>query len=218
MSSVEIINQSIKFHDPKGKLESKDFTFHFEESRPDGKVNKTSARLFPSKEKFSISRQSQGDVVEYKLDKGVASFSVNGNHEVHDTIIKKHRLDNARVQKIKDYYLYLWHLPLKLKDPGTIVHPENEIVDFFGQNLIQVKVSYSPEVGKDIWYFYFHPENYKLSGYRFYHDEKDNDGEYILIDGEIKMGSVRLPATRKWYTHKEKKFLGTDKLVKLEIN
>jgi len=57
-----------------------------------------------------------------------------------------------------------------------------------------------------------------MVGYRFYHDESANDGEDILLEQEIESDDVRLPQIRKWYTHKEDKYLGQDKLEKLVIN
>ncbi|MEO0875473.1 MAG: hypothetical protein AAFY48_12785, partial [Bacteroidota bacterium] len=57
------------------------------------------------------------------------------------------------------------------------------------------------------------PGTYALSGYRFYHDEADNDGEYILVEGEAQVGQLRLPAKRHWYTHGDRRYLGSDEIV-----
>ena len=54
-----------------------------------------------------------------------------------------------------------------------------------------------------------------MRGYRFYHDEEKNDGEYIYLDGLTKYKNIKIPSKRDWYTHKEDKFLGSDKLVKI---
>jgi len=219
ISSKSIVEKSINYHDPEGLLSKGNYTFSFEESRPDGTINKSSVSLSPYLEQFKVSQLRNDDSVEYIIDKKEVSFLVNNNATAEDSLIKKYRLTNERAIMMKNYYLYLWHLPMKLNDPGTIVDDKHKIVDFFGQNLIELKVTYEKKVGNDIWYFYFEPKSYKLSGYRFYHNEKDNDGEYILLDGEVSLNSIRLPATRKWYTHKEDKFLGTDKLVRItEIN
>jgi len=56
-----------------------------------------------------------------------------------------------------------------------------------------------------------------MIGYRFYHDESANDGEYILLEGETTDGSVRLPKRRTWYTHKDDRLLGTDVLDRLRV-
>jgi hypothetical protein len=113
----------------------------------------------------------------------------------------------------RNYYTYLWGLPMKLRDPGTIIDDNVHRVNFFGQELLEMKVTYHEEVGGDIWYFYFHPETYALSGYRFYHDEAANDGEYILLEDEAQIGDFRIPAQRHWYTHGERQYLGSDEVV-----
>jgi hypothetical protein len=75
-----------------------------------------------------------------------------------------------------------------------------------------LKVTYDPEKGSDTWYFYFDPKTYALAAYQFYHDPAKNDGEYILLEGEAEVGSMRLPKRRSWFTNKEDRFLGTDLL------
>ena len=74
-------------------------------------------------------------------------------------------------------------------------------------------MTYEAEVGEDIWYFYFDPANYAMIGYRFYHDESKNDGEYITLDGETIVNKIRFPQTRKWYINADDTFLGADILV-----
>jgi len=54
-----------------------------------------------------------------------------------------------------------------------------------------------------------------LRGYRFYHDESVNDGEYITIEGEELIEEIRYPKTRKWYVNKNDEYLGADELLKL---
>ena len=74
----------------------------------------------------------------------------------------------------------------------------------------KLKVTYDEAVGQDTWYFYLDRKTYALVGYRFYHDESKNDGEYILLEGEASGAGLKLPKTRKWYRHEDDGFLGTD--------
>jgi hypothetical protein len=103
---------------------------------------------------------------------------------------------------------------MKLKDPGTIIEEKVESTTFQGTPCYAMKVRYSPEVGQDIWYFYVDKETYALIGYRFYHEESKNDGEYITLEGEETVCQMKLPKTRKWYVNKDDKFLGADILLK----
>lgn len=215
MTPVQLIEKSIQYHDPNGKLLDKEVTMDFIETRPGGEDRKSAIGFNIKKETFQMASQRDGVSTNSIYDKGEVSFLVNGESNISDEIKKKYRLNEERVAMMKNYYQYLWLMPMKLKDPGTIIDPDVKKKDFFGKQSLEIRVSYSAEVGKDIWYFYFHPETYALQGYRFYHDESKNDGEYILLEGESTHDNVRLPKKRTWYTHNEDKLLGADILEKM---
>ena len=73
-----------------------------------------------------------------------------------------------------------------------------------------LQVSYSPEVGKEHWYFYIHPETFELKAYQFYHNEEENDGEYILLEELIEFEGLKIPKTRIWFMNKDDKQIGKD--------
>ena len=103
---------------------------------------------------------------------------------------------------------------MKLRDPGAILSTKVQEVTFHGMRLLALEVRYAPETGSDLWYFYFDPATYALRAYQFYHDKAKNDGEYILLEGEVEVGGMRLPEKRSWYYNKDDQFLGTDVLQK----
>ena len=216
-SAEDLISKSIDFHDPKGILKKERVAFQFEESRPNGSVRSAKAILDPHGEFYMIQRMVNGNEVRMIADGDESEFYLNGKTQYSDQEAEQFRLSEDRLSMMASYYRYLWHLPMTLKDPGTIIHPEVNKQDFFGKELLEIKVTYEPTVGTDIWYFYFHPETSALEGYRFYKSEGANDGEYILLDGIVEYGDIKIPMSREWYMHKDGKFLGTDKLVKLNI-
>lgn len=209
-SANELIEKSMKYHDPQGKLLKKEISMFFIETRPNGEDRKSSIMFSIPQESFSMKRTTEEGELISKIQEGKTSFSLNGSTEISEESKEKYRLSPERLTMMKDYYQYLWLLPMKLMDQGTIIDPKVKRIDFFGKDLLQIRVSYEESVGKDIWYFYFHPETYALQGYRFYHDEAKNDGEYIILEEEVVYKKVRLPKKRTWYTHKEDKLLGTD--------
>ncbi len=73
-----------------------------------------------------------------------------------------------------------------------------------------LSVSYDENVGSDVWRFYLDPETFRLVGYRFYHDEAKNDGEYITLEDEYELDDMRLPRVRKWYRNSDGVYVGTD--------
>jgi len=217
INASDLLDKSIKYHDPKGKLLNSDLTFNLIETRPNGADRETTINCNIQDEVFTSIQKKDSLHIVGRYTKGKVEFKVNGSGDISNEIKKEHRLNEKRFNMLRNYYQYLWLLPVKLEDEGTILDPIVKQADFFGKDALQVKVTYDPKVGHDIWYFYFHPESYAMIGYRFYHDEAANDGEYILLDGETTYGKIRLPKERKWYMHKDDKYLGSDILDVLTV-
>jgi hypothetical protein len=209
-----LLQKSIDYHDPSGKWKKGTFHLPIYESRPDGEYRLTDVTLDNQKQIFELAQIRGKDRLHRYLGPDSCGYSFNFETNLSDEIKGKLRLNCVGGNDFyRNYYVYLYGLPMKLKDPGTNIAPQVKKKNFFGQELLEIKVTYDPVVGKDIWYFYFHPKTYALSGYRFYHDEKKNDGEYILLEGEISINGVKFPQKRGWYTHKEGKYLGNDDLL-----
>ena len=51
-----------------------------------------------------------------------------------------------------------------------------EVVKDESGEVVQLRATYDPEVGEDIWDFFFDPETYALVGYRFFRDEAARGG------------------------------------------
>ena len=213
-----LIARSLAYHDPGGVWETAEIALEISESRPGGSDRRTTLAMKPAGGTMTVARESEG---------GETSFGVSGDRIVHRSAagrsdldeegFAEHGLDPERVMWLRNYYLFVWGLPMKLRDPGTIVDPAPTADAYDGQEALKVRVTYDPEVGGDTWYFYFDPESARLLGYRFYHDEAANDGEYIHLAGEIEDGGLRLPATRRWYMHQDDRFLGEDEAVSLTV-
>ena len=218
MTSTEIIKASITYHDPQGILAEKTLTMNFTETRPNGSDKKSDVTIDVPKELYIINREVDDHLVSMKWHKNKSQFKLDKKTRLSAEEIEEYSLNNERLHKMKDYYRYLWHLPMTLNDPGTIISDQVKTVSFNKQKSLEIKVTYDPKVGADIWYFYFNPENYALIGYRFYHDESANDGEYILLTEEYQSGALRIPKKRAWYMHKDNKYLGQDILSYIRIN
>ena len=46
--------------------------------------------------------------------------------------------------------------------------------------------------------------------YQFFHDETQNDGEYILLDDLEEVSGIKMPKIRSWFFNKNDKYLGKD--------
>lgn len=214
-----LIERSIRYHDPDGEWSSAEIALRIMESRPGGVARTVELRMAPGRGMVSVSRETAaGDAAFEVVGDSIRSRFMDGEAGLDEEALAAHGLDPERVLWLRNYYLYVWGLPMKLRDPGTFVAPEPEPGSYDGQEALRVRVTYDPQVGGDTWYFYFDPESARLIGYRFYHDESANDGEYIHLSGEIGSGGLRLPAKREWFKHQGDEFLGEDEAVSLVVS
>ncbi len=210
-----ILTRSIEYHDPEGKWGRYKGSFTVELTTP-GQDPRRSEILMDQPESGFQLKMTQGETTRtYEMNKDQCRLTFNGDPNFSEEVAEEYRLTCERARMYRDYYTYLYGLPMKLRDPGTILTPEAEKRSFHGTTYWVLEVRYDPEVGKDLWYFYFNPETYAMEAYQFFHDKAENDGEYILLEGIFELDGMRLPKTRTWYTNKEDKLLGTDTLKNL---
>ncbi len=215
--SSDLVQQAIAFHDPQGVWQNGVFRLHLEETRPDGPSRETTLLVDNAGGRFEIATQRDGAQIDGVLGPEGCEMRLNGSTQFSDAEQEKYRLTCERLEWLRNYYAYLWGLPMKLHDMGTVLDPEVLETTYQDRSVHAVRVTYEEEVGSDIWYFYLDTETHALSGYRFFHDEAKGDGEYITLEGEVEVGGLRLPKARAWYTNVEDRYLGTDTLISLEI-
>ena len=164
------------------------------------------------REEFGLDVVKNKDSYAYLIKKDSCIILFNGSSKISPEDTKRLRLTCKRGTMMKDYYTYLYGLPMKLQDSGTIVSEKVEKRIFKEKEYLVLKVNYTETVGKDTWYFYFDPYTYAMEVYQFYHDETKNDGEYILLEGIETINNIKMPKTRAWYYNKDNTYLGTDVL------
>jgi hypothetical protein len=215
-SPQDLLTSTIARHDPNGEWAASAYRMVIRETRPDGRSSDTTILVDNRAGLFRTTSMRDGDMVVGSIDSNGCTFLVNGTPDFPDEVRELHRLTCDRLERIRNYYTYLWGLPMKLRDPGTALGDSVVGKEFEGKTALELRVTYAEGVGSDVWYFYFDPASHDLIGYRFYHDEAAGDGEYITLDGIVEGAGLRLPKTRSWHTHKENEHLGTDTLVSIE--
>lgn len=210
ITGKQLLEKAIKFHDPNGNWEAFKGTFFVTMKTPEKPNRVSEITIDLPKQLFYVKASSGKNTSEYHIDKDSIQISFNGIKNPSQEILKKNRLSTARAKMYQDYYTYLYGLPMKLKDPGTIIHKRVNLDKFMGVEMLVLKVTYSKEIGKDTWYFYFDVDTYKMEAYQFFHDESKNDGEYILLDGLETINGIKIPKKRAWYMNVDAKYLGTD--------
>lgn len=211
----QLLEKAIQYHDPNNNW--KDFKgklfITMETPNANDRVSEVSMNL-PA-EYFKLIWQRDGNTAVQMVEKDSCSISLNGSDKISEENSKELRLNCERTKMMKNYYTYLYGLPMKLKDPGTIIAPKTEKRDFKGKEYLVLKATYEKEVGGDIWYFYFDPKTYAMEVYQFFRDESKPDGEYILLTEEEVVSGIKMPKNRAWYYNNDDKYLGTDHLTKV---
>ncbi|MDT7832550.1 DUF6503 family protein [Flavobacteriaceae bacterium S356] len=210
ITGPELLEKAIQFHDPKGVWETFSGKLHVSMETPNNPNRDSNIKIDLPNEFFYVKAKSGKNTTEYTVDKEKCLITFNGDATPADSIKKKYRLSCKRAELYKNYYTYLYGLPMKLKDPGTIIDTKVTKKKFKGKEYLVLKATYKKEVGKDIWYFYFDPKTYAMEVYQFYHNESKNDGEYILLSEMETINDIKMPKKRAWYMNKDAKYLGTD--------
>lgn len=190
------IEQSIKYHDPLGRWANLQAVFHVEDSLPAGKESRS----------YFFTLKNPDSYFSYRfrdLEFEVVGDSVN---------INQGEVENERALRLRNYYSFLWGLPMKLMDMGTVIEDSVREEILQGKTYHVVRVPYE----KDVWYFYLNPENYRMEAYKFYQDEAQGKGEIIYLEGEYEFWEMRIPMNRTWYRTQKPEFLGTDMLKSID--
>jgi len=215
-NAAELLAGSIAYHDPEGVWETGAFRLELAETRPNGPDRETVLSIDNSKGRFEITTQRGETPLTGKLAGEACEITIDGEANPSAEAQEANRWTCERLAWIRNYYTYLWGLPMKLRDPGTPLDPAAELTTFENRPVYGLRVAYEEPVGDDIWYFYLDRETLELVGYRFYHDEAVGDGEVIPLEGEIEGAGLRLPKSRAWYKHQGGDHLGTDILISLQ--
>jgi hypothetical protein len=214
LTGSQLLEKAIAYHDPNGNWKSFKGKMAIIMTTPDAETRRTQLELNLPAQYFKSSVRKGNHTVDYIIDKGQCELLLNNSPVIADTYRDSLQITCERALKMKDYYTYLYGLPMKLKDPGTLIDPKVGKKSFKGKEYLVLKVKYDEKVGSDTWYFYFNPTNYRMEVYQFFHDESKNDGEYILLTEEISVNDIKMPKIRAWYYNTDDKYLGTDDLAK----
>lgn len=210
ITGSQLLKKAIAYHDPNGNWETFAGELHINMEMPEKPARKSIITLDLPNEYFNLSTAQDGKESFREIKNNSCRFS-NEDGTVTDTSVDSEECE--RTVMFKNYYTYLYGLPMKLKDPGTNIKPEVQKVTFKGKEYLKLRVTYDEAVGSDIWQFYFNPETYAMEVYQFFKGTDEKTGEYILLTDEVVINNIKFPKDRAWYYNKDDGYLATDKLV-----
>ncbi|MBT8244280.1 MAG: hypothetical protein HKP48_10490 [Winogradskyella sp.] len=215
-SALQLLDKAINYHDPSGSWSEFSGNFKVTMTTPNQSPRVSDITINLLAEFFSVTSQRDKTSQTYTVDKDICSLLYN-EKELNGAEAKAKNMTCERASMYKNYYTYLYGLPMKLKDKGTHIDPKVERKTFKDRDYLVLKATYDAKVGTDVWYFYFNPETYAMEIYQFYKTDdngkvKPGSGEYILLSEEETVNGIKMPKIRAWYYNKDDKYLGTDTL------
>lgn len=208
MSGQQLLDKAIGYHDPSSAWPTFNGTLAVSMVMPEGQAREREIQINLPQEYFSVRVKTDTLVTTYTLDKDICETSIK------EIPANSKRTPCETAQLYKNYYTYLFGLPMKLKDPGTIISEYAINQHFKGKDYLMLRANYKKEVGSDIWQFYFDPTTYAMEVYQFFkadpQGEGKNTGEYILLKDIKTISGIKFPKQRAWYYNKDDGYLGTD--------
>ena len=215
MTGKELLDKTMAFHDPDQMWENARMNFKLEQSRPNGNSRSSDVTIHNDKQYFKLIESRSDLEIVREVSNNSGKVWVNGEENFSQEISDQYRLSPDRILRTRNYYVYLYGLPMKLTDPGTNIGEEVRKVEFNGKEYLELAITYDKGVGTDEWYFYIHPETYAMEGYKFY--QENGNGEYITLDEISEIGSMKIPKIRTWYTTQDSTLLGTDRITNASL-
>jgi hypothetical protein len=211
----KLLENSIAYHDPNSNWSTFDGELRITMESPNRSDRNSHVVINLPEDYFYAKAVRDSITVEYEVSSELCEAKLNGSTNYTKEEAESHRLSCDNAKRYKNYYTYLYGLPMKLRDPGTHISETVEKKIFKEKEYLVLKATYDETVGTDIWYFYFDPETYAMEVYQFYRQDengiqKDDTGEYILLTEEANINDIKMPKVRAWYYNKDDKYLGTD--------
>lgn len=210
LNGSQVIEKAIAYHDPSNQWEHFNGEFTILLEMAEGESRKSIISLDLPNEYFNVTTEQDGKTSFMEVAKDQCKFTTEDGSVKISQVSEE---ECSRTKMYKDYYTYLYGLPMKLRDPGTQVQEKVELKRFKGKDYLVVRVLYDEEVGSDIWQFYFNPESYALEVYQFFKGTDETTGEYILLSDIADIYGIKMPKDRAWFYNKDDGYLGTDKLL-----
>jgi hypothetical protein len=218
INAEQLIKASINYHDADYNWKTFKDTLIVEMTTPNQTPRVSKVHINNLNNDFYLKVEKDGNNFSYNITSNKCDMKLNGTSNFNESDAKKFNLNCDRGNMLKNYYTYLYGMPMKILDPGAIISNKVERKLFHGKDYLVIKVSYSPEVGSDIWFFYFNPKSYALEAYQFFKSDDSGNpitdsGEFILFEEETIINNIKFPKIRKWYYNKNDQYLGTDTLT-----
>ena len=135
LTGQQLLEKAIQYHDPNGNWETFNGTLNVTMETPNNAPRVSTIKINLPEEYFYVKASRDQKTTEYTVEKDTCLIAFNGKTDISDAIAKKNNLSCDRANLYKNYYTYLYGLPMKLKDAGTVIDPKVTKKTFKGKQL-----------------------------------------------------------------------------------
>jgi len=164
LTGTQLLDKALAYHDPNNNWSTFNGELHITMETPNNSNRESVIKINIPQEYFYVKASRDTLTIEYTIIKDDCEIALNGNSNLDEATLKENKLSCKRANMYKNYYTYLYGLPMKLKDHGTHIQEKVERKTFKGKDYLVLKVMYDEAVGSDVWYFYF---NQKPMSWKF---------------------------------------------------
>ena len=147
ITGPELLERAIAFHDPNDNWSTFKGKMLIEMESPKRSLRSTLIEMKLPNNYFKTTVKKDNYTIESELDKGDCTLKLNGSTSIFPRIKDSLNISCDRAKMMKNYYTYLYGLPMKLKDPGTIIDDKVIKKTFKGKEYLVLKATYEKEVG-----------------------------------------------------------------------
>lgn len=217
LTGPQLLEKTIAYHDPNGKWSEFIGSFEITMDMPEAEKRVSSIDINLPAKSFELIVQRSNMISEYRVFKDSVTVAKMYLNKPDSTIATTDK-DFERAVFMRDYYTYLYGLPMKLKDKGTVISYETKRDTLNDKEYLVLRADYEPTVGSDVWFFYIDPETFRMEAYQFFRQKQPRikdpqTGEYILLSKEVEINGIKMPKIREWYYNKNDEYLATDTIT-----
>jgi hypothetical protein len=221
ITSKSILNKCIQFHDPQSTLLKSGLEYEISIKRTNAKDRYFKINTNLKKRFFVYSVQSDSLFHKQGFKNGSFFHSLRNDYNITNDDEKKYDLGLERTQYLKKVYEYLLYIPSKLSQDLDFLSEDFTIVQFNNKNCYRIKFEYDPNGVNETWYFYIDTNDFSLVGYKFFKQNENTDGEYIVLKNFRTVLGYVIPFQKDWYWNHDKSFFRSDKILlvkKFKVN
>lgn len=199
VTAEEVLEKSVSFHDPNNQWPYLRADFVFESS-------------FSFNDSIPESLKVHIDVPDNNFRYQNFDRNVDISYPKDSCIINSGETSCEAYTWTKNFYTYIWGLPMKLKDPGEYLQDSVKLDTIQNFPLHVITAIYE----KETFQFYFHQQTGELKCFEFVKNDGSNHGEFVYLKGIKEHYGIKFPQHRTWTTLKNGSLIGTNEVLSIQ--